>query len=37
MVLWVCLYLNIDISVKPLCLMALSYTIFQGIRDNIIV
>lgn len=37
MVLQACLYLNIDMSVKPLCLMALSHIIFQGVRDNITV
>lgn len=36
MVLQTCLYLNIGVPVKPLCVMALSSVIFQGVKDDII-
>lgn len=37
MVLQACLYLNIDMSVKPLCLISLTYIVYQRARENIIV
>lgn len=36
MVLQACLYLNIDMSVKPLYLISLTYIVYQGVRENII-
>lgn len=37
MVLQACLYLNIDMSVKLLCLISLTYVVYQRARENIIV